>query len=84
MWLKISPDFLWMDVSSWLDFSAAEQILRGKLPLVSWFFILPRKIVDIQIYKLLGSIKNISFDSLEDGSILIENLKCRKGKLGYF
>jgi len=84
MWLKISPDFSWMDVSSWLDFSAAEQILRGKLPLVSWFFILPRKIVDIQIYKLLGSIKNISFDSLEDGSILIENLKCRKGKLGYF
>jgi hypothetical protein len=84
LWSETSPVFCWMDVSSQLYSEAMEQISKGRVPSGAWFSINSEKVFTQEIRRRLEDSPHLVYDISKDGAVFIENLKCRRGKLGYF
>lgn len=83
LWNNTSPVFCWMDVSPQLYSEAVDQVSKGRVPSGAWFSISSRRVYTPAIVKAVESNSNLILDYMDDGSIFIENIKCRRGKLKY-
>ena len=84
LWTATSPAFCWMDVSPQLYSEAVEQISKGRVPSGAWFSISSGRVLTPEIRRNLESSPHLVFDIVKDGAVIIENTKCRRGKLRYF
>jgi hypothetical protein len=83
-WNRSSPLFCWMDVAPHLYCEAVEQISKGRAPTGAWLSLSSPSVYTPEILKSMDTNPNLVCDRMENGTIFVENAKCRRGKLRYF
>jgi hypothetical protein len=83
-WIRSSPLFCWMDVSPHLYSEAVEQISKGRAPTGAWLSISSPSVYTKDILRSVEGNPGLVCDRMENGTIIVENAKCRRGKLRYF
>jgi len=84
LWRASSPLFLWMDVSSYLSSESVEQVVRGKPPSAAWISITSSSIVRPEMAQAADETRSLVCERLDDGALLIENARSRRGQLRYY